>query len=121
MVACKLKPRFRKRNVRLPEGSFRHQPMKLLKPSLLVLMLLGLPLAGVWMAGRDVSAYLEFPPYTQYVDPALFSWPVFIGLSIVVLAVMLPFLFRVLKNNLPGKMQPHLDRALSVLIENGFV
>jgi hypothetical protein len=60
-----------------------------------ILLLLGLPLTGVWMAGYDASTYLEFPPRTQYVDHAPFSWPVFIGLALVILAVMLPFLLRI--------------------------
>lgn len=58
-------------------------------------LLVGLPLAGVWMAGYNISAYLEFPPRTQYVAHAPFSWPVFIGLAIVILAVVLPFLLRI--------------------------
>lgn len=76
--------------------------MKCLKPSLLVLMLTGLPLAGVWVAGHDVAAYLEFPPCTQYVEHAPFSWPGFIGLSILILAVMLPFLFQIGRARLPS-------------------
>lgn len=62
-------------------------------------LLIGLPLAGVWMAGHKVADYLEFPPRTQYVAHAPFSWPVFIGLSIVILATMLPFLTRVILAN----------------------
>jgi len=63
---------------------------------LLILLLVGLPLAGVWVAGHDVAAYLEFPPRTQYVEHAPFSWPVFLGLSIVILAVVLSFLITIL-------------------------
>ena len=69
-------------------------------------MLLGLPLAGVWVAGRDVATYLEFPPQTLYVEHAPFSWPVFIGLAVVILATVLPFLFRIIKYNLPGSPTP---------------
>ena len=75
--------------------------MKHLKPILLVAMLLGLPLGGVWLAGYDVAAYLEFPPRTRYVEHAPFSWPVFCGLAIVILATILPFLFRIICANLP--------------------
>lgn len=78
--------------------------MKLLKPSILVFMLLGLPLAGVWVAGHDVTAYLEFPPQTQYVDHAPFSWPVFVGLSVGILIVVLPFLLQVIAHNLRGAL-----------------
>jgi hypothetical protein len=37
-------------------------------------MLVGLPLAGVWLAGRQIRPYLEFPPLTRYVAQAPFSW-----------------------------------------------
>ncbi len=67
-----------------------------LRIMLLAVLLLGLPLAGVWMAGYGVSAYLEFPPRTHYVEHAAFSWPVFIGLALLILAVVLPFLFKIL-------------------------
>ncbi|MCF7849710.1 MAG: hypothetical protein K9M45_12740 [Kiritimatiellales bacterium] len=69
--------------------------MKFPKPILLVLMLLGLPLAGILLAGHDVSSYLEFPPRTRYVEHTPFSWPMFVGLGIVLLATVLPFVVRV--------------------------
>ncbi len=75
--------------------------MKHLKPILLIFILIGLPLAGVGVAGFDIASYLEFPPRTHYVEHAPFSWPVFVGLSILILAVMLPFLFRILRANPP--------------------
>jgi hypothetical protein len=40
-------------------------------------MLVGLPIAGVVLAGRPVSSYLEFPPLTRYVEHADFSRTVF--------------------------------------------
>jgi hypothetical protein len=58
-------------------------------------LLLGLPPAGVWIAGYDVSAYLEFPPRTHHVEHAPFSWPVFTGLAGIILAVLLPFLIHI--------------------------
>ena len=64
---------------------------------LLAAMLLGLPLAGVWVAGHNVAAYLEFPPRTQYIEHAPFSWAVFIGLSALILATVLPFIFHIAK------------------------
>jgi hypothetical protein len=63
---------------------------------LLILLLLGLPLAGVWLAGHEPGAYLEFPPRTHHVEHAPFSWAVFIGLAVVIMAVVLPFLSRTL-------------------------
>ncbi|MEE9368320.1 MAG: hypothetical protein V3V05_05595 [Pontiella sp.] len=75
--------------------------MKLvLRLTLLTAMLLGLPLCGVWSTGSDIGPYLEFPPRTQYVEHAPFSWPVFIGLAMLILATMLPFLIRIGRSNL---------------------
>ncbi len=47
------------------------------------LLLLGLPLAGVWLAGKPLAPYLDFPPRTVHVDHAPFSWPVFIALALL--------------------------------------
>lgn len=58
-------------------------------------LLLGLPLAGVWVFGADVCAYLEFPPRTRYVEHAPFSWAAFLALAVLILAVILPFLFKI--------------------------
>jgi len=70
--------------------------MKLTAYSLaLAAALLGLPLLGAWRAGVDLSTCLEFPPRTQYIRHAPFSWPVFIVLALVILAVILPFLIRI--------------------------
>lgn len=64
----------------------------------LTALLLGLPLAGVLLAGHDISAYLEFPPRIRYVEHAPFSWPAFIGLALFILVVVSPFLIRIFKN-----------------------
>jgi hypothetical protein len=61
-----------------------------LKFSLLAVMLLGLPLGGVWVAGYPVGRYLEFPPKTRYVQHAPFSWPAFVFFTILILAIVLP-------------------------------
>lgn len=53
-------------------------------------MLLGLPLMGIYLAGHPVDRYLEFPPQTLYIDHAQFSWPAFVVLSVIILAVVLP-------------------------------
>ncbi|MFH1023247.1 MAG: hypothetical protein V1809_07635 [Planctomycetota bacterium] len=71
--------------------------MKRLMPGLLlIVMLLGLPLAGVWLAGKPVGQYLEFPPTTRYVTHAPFSWPHFIGYCLFAGIVAIPFLRRAL-------------------------
>lgn len=49
-----------------------------------------LPLLGILFAGRSLEPYLEFPPLTQYVAHAGFSWPVFIGLAILVMFALIP-------------------------------
>ena len=55
----------------------RHILIVLLLPALL----LGLPLLGVWLVGKPVADYFEFPPLTRYVTHAGFAWPVFIALA----------------------------------------
>ncbi|MCX6995810.1 MAG: hypothetical protein NTV49_01675 [Kiritimatiellaeota bacterium] len=64
---------------------------------LLLGLLLGLPLLGVWLAGQPLADYLEFPPLTRHVEHADFSWPVFILLAALLLAVALPFDDRVMR------------------------
>jgi len=55
----------------------------------LAIMLLGLPLLGVWVAGAPPARYLEFPPETLYVRHAPFSWPAFAVFGVIILAVVL--------------------------------
>jgi hypothetical protein len=43
----------------------------------LAVMLTGLPLLGVWLAGNPVEPYFEFPPQTRFVAHAPFSWAAF--------------------------------------------
>jgi hypothetical protein len=43
----------------------------------MAVLLLGLPPAGLLLAGKDVGPYLQFPPLTRYVAHAPFSWTVF--------------------------------------------
>jgi len=45
---------------------------------ILSIMLIGLPVLGVWWHGADVTAYFEFPPRTRFVEHAPFSWPAFV-------------------------------------------
>ncbi|MEI6809834.1 MAG: hypothetical protein WCN95_14035, partial [bacterium] len=62
----------------------------------LFLALVGLPMLGIVLSGQCVSDYLEFPPLTRHVHHAGFSWLAFIGLGLAILAVVLPFDYRVL-------------------------
>jgi hypothetical protein len=68
-----------------------------LKFSLLAMMLLGLPMLGVLLSNKEIATYLEFPPQTFYVKHAPFFWPIFIGYTAFVLAIVAPFLVRVFR------------------------
>ena len=58
--------------------------------------LIVLPLVGVTLKGKPATRYLEFPPLTRYIEHADFSWPVFIALAVLIMAVVLPFALRVI-------------------------
>ncbi|MEJ2723652.1 MAG: hypothetical protein P8175_03220 [Deltaproteobacteria bacterium] len=60
-----------------------------LKFVFLALMLLGLPLIGVLVAGYPVTPYLEFPPHTRFVRHTPFSWKAFIFFALLILASIL--------------------------------
>ena len=68
-----------------------------LKLLILLAMLLGLPLLGVYVAGLPVSLYFQFPPKTSYVMHAPFSWTAFIAYAVVIAAVLIFFIFHLLK------------------------
>jgi len=61
----------------------------LIKFFLLAVILLGLPLIGVWLAGFPIARYLEFPPQTRYVQHAPFSWSAFFVIILVIAAGVL--------------------------------
>ncbi len=78
-----------------------------------MLLLVGLPLLGVSLAGQPVGRYLEFPPVTRYVEHAPFSWPWFLGLSAFTLLITGPFIFKVLATPLhpnPSPLTRHPSR-----------
>src|SRR5438105_3250815 len=64
--------------------------------SLVVLLLIGLPLLGIILAGKPLGRYEEFPPITRYIEHASFSWGLFLILAIFVSATTGPVLWRVL-------------------------
>jgi hypothetical protein len=76
----------------------------LLKLIILGGMLIGLPLAGVYLAGYPVNRYLEFPPKTQYIVHAPFSWPAFAIFSFIILAFVLPVAFQGIQGYKKGRL-----------------
>lgn len=52
-------------------------------------MLAGLPLVGISFIGQSFQTYLEFPPSTQYVKHAPFSWFVFFLFLIAIIIVVI--------------------------------
>ncbi len=64
------------------------------KLTILALMLLGMPLLGVFLAGMPVSKFLEFPPKTRYVQHAAFSWAAFALYSTFIFACITPLIIR---------------------------
>jgi len=66
--------------------------LKLLLVKLLIMtgMLVGLPLLGVFLAGFPMGRYFQFPPQTQYVRHAPFTWSAFAIFAFMIAAVVLP-------------------------------
>ena len=77
-----------------------------------LLLLLVLPLLGLVFTGRPmVAGYIEFPPLTQYVKHAEFSWLVFAVMAVVIMGVISPFLikcFTAQKHTPVGPLMPRL-------------
>ncbi|MFA6147595.1 MAG: hypothetical protein WC899_05240 [bacterium] len=62
--------------------------------SIAVGLVLLLPLAGAAALGKPLAPYLQFPPKTPEVSHAPFSLPVFLGLTLLILAGTVPLLLR---------------------------
>ncbi|HET7909357.1 MAG TPA: hypothetical protein VFL19_01500, partial [Nitrospira sp.] len=58
-------------------------------------LVVALPLIGILLSGRPLQPYLEFPPQTRVVQPAPFSWPVFIVLALLIMLTVGPVLLRI--------------------------
>lgn len=71
-----------------------------------VVLLLGMPLLGIWLAGGSVAPYLEMPPRTDFVSHSPFSWLAFCGLAAFILAVMGPFAWRIFSSRPTTLKQP---------------
>jgi len=72
-----------------PKGTF----LRLVAVAILVLLL---PLASAAAMGKPLAAYLQFPPKAPYVPHAPFSLPVFLGLTLLILAATIPLLLRLI-------------------------
>ncbi|MFH0907530.1 MAG: hypothetical protein V1929_02050 [bacterium] len=71
--------------------------------------LLGLPLAGVGMAGHDLRPYMAFPPITTSVQHAAFWWLAFLVMSAAMALACWPFLRHALASrgtNAPRRSVP---------------
>lgn len=73
------------------------------------LILVGAPLAGVWLAGRPLDEYLELPPRPAPGVAAGFSWTGFWLLAAFVSAAVAPFVRRLLEAP-PVKQGPVIRR-----------
>ena len=73
--------------------------------------LIGLPLVGVLLAGQPVHPYLEFPPQTRFVQQAPFSWPMFLGLSVLVAVTLGPVVLHVATSRVPACGAPNTTIA----------
>ena len=74
----------------------------LIKFLILTVMLLGLPLLGIWAAGYPVLNYLEFPPQTRYVRHAPFYGPAFVIYSLLIATCTAPLIIRAVKPPAPN-------------------
>ena len=62
-----------------------------------MLLLLGLPPLGIFLADKPLAVYLKFPPLTRYVEHAGFSELAFALMAVLVAASALPFVITVLR------------------------
>ncbi len=60
-----------------------------------ILIMVPLPLIGLWVTGRLHAGHLAFPPDVRTVVAAPFSLPVFIGLAAAIVVCCLPVLWRI--------------------------
>lgn len=77
------------------------------KVILLVLLLVGLPLLGIVIAGQPLDRYLEFPPRTRYIQHTPFSWTVFSALALFIVVSVAPFVVRMVTSRLAPDASRH--------------
>ena len=81
----------------------------IIKLAILAIMLLGMPLLGVFLAGMPVSKFLDFPPKTRYVQHAAFSWTAFALYAASILACITPLIIRGVR--IPSKPKNRLSQG----------
>jgi hypothetical protein len=77
---------------------------------LIIGLLVGLPLLGAWLTGLPLAPFLEFPPRMTGVEHAAFSWAVFLGLAVAIMATVMPFIVRLIlsaRSGCPSGTTPH--------------
>jgi hypothetical protein len=89
----------------MPQGMKR----VVVKGIVFVLLLVGLPLLGIVLAGQPLDRYLEFPPQTRYFEPPSFSWSVFIALALLIVMSVAPFIV----STVPSRLVTHHARGLT--------
>lgn len=67
--------------------------LRLIAP--LALMLVGLPLAGIALAGKPAAVYLAFPPRAEPITHAPFSWAAFVVIAAFGVLALAPFVVTV--------------------------
>jgi hypothetical protein len=78
------------------------------------LMLLGAPLAGVWLAGQPVGEYLELPPRPVPRAAAGFSWIAFWLFAAFIVGAVTPLVRRFLRTPAPPRRPVAGQRAFPV-------
>lgn len=71
-------------------------------------LLIGLPLAGAFFKGEDLSCYLQFPPETRFAAHAPFSVPVFCIIALFIVITVFPFARQALQFSKQDQTTPGL-------------
>jgi len=73
-----------------------------------MLLLVGLPLIGVLLAGHPLAPYLAFPPTPQSLPSYPVSWVWFGMLAALILAALAPFLYRMVTYSIHPNSSPSI-------------
>ena len=77
-------------------------------------VLVGAPLAGVWLAGQPLDTYLQLPPRPAPREAAGFSWTAFRLLAAFTAAVIAPLVWRLLNAPAPASGPATSRRAFPI-------